>query len=302
MSTTTAYPDIDESPFTNPFVHEEVRTYGIEEDHIPETLEDVSVQFIHPQGIVRDYLNKQFRLAEEKLNCPALVIGKDVWMSLTPMEIQSAWVPLQLAKGIVYTTGLGMGYFALRAASKPDVDKVIVVEQNPAVIRNFMAMHGKNPLVDKFEIYLGDGVEIAAKTKADVYFIDPYQTLLPSEVPEHIEYFRTHHPHFQGEAGRQHLDTAPIYRFWGQELVYASALYGTDIRLPDELKVDPEEAQITATSAYSIMTDADRAFLQHWMDDDEKNTMFDPCPDFEYIQQTVDMLTRITPFNPSVFR
>jgi len=66
-----------------------------------------------------------------------LVDRDQVWMSLTPQEVNTMERPLREMKGNVVTYGLGLGYFAYRAALKLDVHSVTVVEKDPRVIRLF---------------------------------------------------------------------------------------------------------------------------------------------------------------------
>lgn len=63
-----------------------------------------------------------------------LKIDGDVWMSVTPMEIESQYMPIMLAEGRVGVGGLGLGYAALRMASKPEVAEVVVYEINPLIL------------------------------------------------------------------------------------------------------------------------------------------------------------------------
>jgi hypothetical protein len=53
-----------------------------------------------------------------------------VWMSLTPMEMISQRSGVQAASGTVVVGGLGMGWFLRKVCEKPEVEKVIVVEQS----------------------------------------------------------------------------------------------------------------------------------------------------------------------------
>ncbi len=58
----------------------------------------------------------------------------EVWMSLTPHEIESQELGFRHAHGNMVIMGLGMGWIAANAALNPDVSTVTVVERDPEVI------------------------------------------------------------------------------------------------------------------------------------------------------------------------
>lgn len=58
-----------------------------------------------------------------------------VWMSLTPMEIESQEIGCRFAAGHTLVHGLGMGWAAANAAINPAVTRVTVVEFDPEVIQ-----------------------------------------------------------------------------------------------------------------------------------------------------------------------
>lgn len=60
-----------------------------------------------------------------------------VWMSITPYEINTMKKAIDEAEGDVLTFGLGLGYFAFMAAKKKEVRSVTVVEKDPSVISLF---------------------------------------------------------------------------------------------------------------------------------------------------------------------
>lgn len=67
---------------------------------------------------------------------PVLFDGltRDVWMSLTPMEILSEREGLSLAKGTVLIGGLGLGHFLQKVCAKQTVERVILVEQSQELL------------------------------------------------------------------------------------------------------------------------------------------------------------------------
>ena len=73
----------------------------------------------------------------EAFSYPSVLQDGREWMSIKPSEIASSQAAIDAAFGRVVTFGLGLGYFAYRAASKSSVSSVTVVERDPAVIRLF---------------------------------------------------------------------------------------------------------------------------------------------------------------------
>ncbi len=132
-------------------------------------------------------------------------------MSLAPIEVQSCAVAITMAQGRIGTAGLGMGYFALRAAAKPEVAEVIVYEQNGDVIAGFNALFGQRAERQKITIIKGDVRELMRGRSFDMVYMDPYQYLLPDEVVADAQLFRS-------------TNTIGHYRFWGMERVLLDAL------------------------------------------------------------------------------
>ena len=82
------------------------------------------------------------------------------WMSLTWFEMQSHYLPIRKANGRVLAGGLGLGYFALRAAEKESVDSVVVYDNDMHTHNLFAALHSKRDYFDKIELRHGDFLEL----------------------------------------------------------------------------------------------------------------------------------------------
>ena len=87
----------------------------------------------------------------ESFRYPSVLQGGREWMSIKPSEIESSLSAIDAARGRVVTFGLGLGYFAYRAAAKPSVSAVTVVELDPAVVSLFQEhilpqIHFKNKI------------------------------------------------------------------------------------------------------------------------------------------------------------
>lgn len=162
------------NPFSDDYWHAELKAYGLRRSKFH--VEHVSVTWGKIKGRCDDYLNVNMRFDDTPI--PQLAINGNLWMSLTPMEIQSSALALHRARGHVIAGGLGLGYFPLRAAAKPEVVKVTVFEQEPLVIEWFKRMFKDHPELAKIEIIEGDMRKTCKGYTADLAFVDIYPDLL----------------------------------------------------------------------------------------------------------------------------
>ncbi|MDF7775641.1 hypothetical protein P1X14_10315 [Sphingomonas sp. AOB5] len=143
---------------------------------------------------------------------PALLRGNDTWMSLSPVEIESAEIGIKLARGHVLIHGLGMGWAAAATALEPAVTAVTVVERDPDVI----ALHDELDLFAqlpedaraKLRIVEGDAYTYVPDAPVDLLMPDIW---LPLVNDGRIDEVR---------AMQANAQAAAIY-FWGQELEIA---------------------------------------------------------------------------------
>lgn len=75
-----------------------------------------------------------------------LIENNNVWMNITPFEINTMKKPIEKAYGNVLTFGLGLGYFAYMVSKKEEVKSLTIVEKDEKII-DFIS---KN-IIDKFE-------------------------------------------------------------------------------------------------------------------------------------------------------
>ncbi len=142
----------------------------------------------------------------------------EVWMSTGLIEIESHAWHLHNARGNVLIAGLGMGMFAHAAASKREVDKVVIVEKSPDVIALFKAaaQFENWTYKDKIEIILGDALSQATGNAV--------RTALSGARPDYL--YADIWPIYPApEAPQQTRDMMDIYRpvnvgWWGQEVAY----------------------------------------------------------------------------------
>lgn len=189
------------NPFRDEYLEREVDFYGMRRPYRKGRLR---VEMARPRGRLDDYLNTNFR-AEGPL-CPVLFTGKQLWMSLTFMEVQSLFVPIEVAEGDVATCGLGLGYYALRVVASDVVDSLDVYERSQAIIRFFQERFCGRPGLEKIRFIQGDARERMVGKRYDHVFVDIYSSLLPDEVVDDAIFFQK-----ENDIGE--------YRFWGMERV-----------------------------------------------------------------------------------
>ena len=203
----------DLNPFETEYVAQEVEWFGVDTD---QEVGGAAIRHVIPSGRLDDFLNQNFRSMD--FFVPYFVIDEHCWMVMTPMELQSSWVPIQAAHGTVVNLGLGMGYTALRMAAKSEVDRVIAVESNADAVALFHAVHSERPEYAKVEIRVGDARKLApriqAKDKPDFWFVDIYSDLLPEELLDDASLF----------IGDYGIDPDRIH-FWGQEKAFLGAMH-----------------------------------------------------------------------------
>jgi len=187
--------------FTDEAVHDAVSFMAIEDREL--RIGESTLRYFDANGRLDDYLNVQMRI--KPIRVPAYSDGSGLWMSLTPMEVQSAWVPIQRANNDVVLGGLGLGYVPLRIAAKPSVSSVTIVEQSPECVALFLHVHKGSPYLEKMRFIVDDARDAIKGMTADFCWMDIYQTLLPDESYYDIDYF----------VGNNDFGE---YRFWGQEL------------------------------------------------------------------------------------
>lgn len=105
-----------------------------------------------------------------------------VWMSNSPLEVESQYLPIVAAKGTVVIGGLGMGWVAWNIASKPDVEKTIVIELDDELADAFPQMVGLESEDDlPFEIFRGNALETTTEDlgveRVDLLYMDIWPSI-----------------------------------------------------------------------------------------------------------------------------
>lgn len=93
--------------------------------------------------------------------------NKEVWMSLTPMEMMTQRFGLQKAKGTIMVAGCGLGWFARRCIEKAEVDYMVIVDDDPDVFEAF-GEEIVNDYPGQVKLFCADAYDYAIK-HAGVY-------------------------------------------------------------------------------------------------------------------------------------
>lgn len=105
----------------------------------------------------------------------------NVWMSITPHEIETMQASIDLVEGELIIFGLGLGYFPYMASLKEEVSKITIIEKDANVIKLF-----KKHLLPQFEqkdkitIIKANAFKYIKKMKNLNYtyaFVDIYQSV-----------------------------------------------------------------------------------------------------------------------------
>lgn len=248
------------NPFSDEYWKAELKAYNLRKSRFH--VEHVSVDWFKIHGRCDDYLNVNMRFCDVPL--PRLAINGHLWMSLTPMEIQSAALALHRAKGHVLCGGLGLGYFALRAAAKPEVTQVTVFENEHIVVEWFERMFKGRPEMPKLKIVEGDMRKTCKGYEADFAFVDIYPDMLGEETLKDARFFRRR-------------NKIKRYMFWGYERVvlgllanklfkYGNLLLGSDLlsyfRHWQSTPMGDQESDGTLANYYRDRDQPDREFLK----------------------------------------
>ena len=125
---------------------------------------------------------------ERSYSYPAVLQDGREWMTLTPNEAATMSGALNACGGRIVTYGLGLGYFAFKAAEKNSTESVTVIEQDPELIALFKKHILRDiPFGGKIRIIQSDAFEYAGKEASkehfDFAFVDLWHDLGDGVVP-----------------------------------------------------------------------------------------------------------------------
>lgn len=142
----------------------------------------------------------------------ALLRGGDLWMSITPLELESQEIGVRLAHGHVAIFGLGMGWAAAASAMRDEVTAVTVVERDLDVLalHRELDIFAQLPPAARAKVRLvrGDAYAWRPDQPVDVLMPDIWRPLMSDGRVEEVRRMQ------------DNVQAGSIY-FWGQELEIA---------------------------------------------------------------------------------
>ena len=164
------------NPFMDNYVLQEIEFYGISEYE----KNGIKIHTADVIGRCDDFLNVNFR--GDVIPCPQFYIDNCLWMTLTPMEVQSQFLPIRQARGNIAIGGLGMGYYLLKVMEKDTVNAIDVYEIEQRAVDFFTENFHDRKGFDKVTFIVGDLRKKMKKKQYNFAYIDIYATVLPDEV------------------------------------------------------------------------------------------------------------------------
>lgn len=196
------------NPFTEEYYKKEKEWFASKCSQIKNTRVSIERQTV--QGRVDGFLYKDYVHIED---VPIFKIDGEVWMSITPMEVESHFIPIHCAQGRVGVAGLGLGYYTQRILDKESVEEVVVYELNQEVIDVYLQNFGTHP---KLTIIQGNVLEVCKNEEFDWFYNDIYQ-------------FRFDDKAFEDMGTLQQNNVIADYHFWTQEGYILSAIQEGEI-------------------------------------------------------------------------
>ncbi|GAA0084146.1 hypothetical protein UT300007_05850 [Clostridium sp. CTA-7] len=158
----------------------------------------------------KDYIDGYMYNKHEKLNLSLLELygPNNIWMKVSPLEIESSYMFIKYAKGIVGVVGLGLGYVVQELAKKKDVEKVVVYEKEKDIIDLYNLSFKNNSKI----IIINEDAYKTKKESFDFFYVDIYEYKLTKKVVD--DYIKFNEIHNINE-----------YIFWGVEHFLLSCRY-----------------------------------------------------------------------------
>lgn len=131
-----------------------------------------------------------------------LYISGELYMSITPMEVQAHINPILWASGNILVAGLGLGYYLYIVTEKPEVKMITVIEKNPEIIRWYKE---KFQFSDKIRFICGDIFKERIQDSFDFVYVDIWPNFLIDEIETDMQLIMKR-------------IQSKLYAFWGIEL------------------------------------------------------------------------------------
>lgn len=147
--------------------------------------------------------------------------GKNVWMSLTRMEIESHMPHLAAAHGHTVVMGLGMGFALYNIAKNPRVTKVTLVEKSLDIVRllDKTTKWRQWPGSEKVELVIADALGYVPDSPVDFLYADIWPLAGDKKALNQTQHM-------------QKNIRAKLVGYWTQEYDYVHALtrgFGRDL-------------------------------------------------------------------------
>jgi hypothetical protein len=243
------------NPFTDEFVKDEIKFMELDECHDTQIIDGITLIHRPLVGRLDDYLNKNWRL--EGLTVPVFFIDGKLWMSLTPMEIQSNYLAWAILSGDVGMGGLGLGYTALRAANIEEVERVVVYEKDPRVVNLFKTKYTHRKELEKIEFRIGDVRKEMINQTHDMVWMDIYPTQLSDDMLTDYTFF-------------QDNNDISEYHFWTEEKILLG-MFAEEIARPYILSWPQQE------------------YFKQWQATEESK-MYEGFYDTEYLERASEVM------------
>lgn len=167
---------VKDNPFTKEFYEQELNKVKFP----PSNNGRVSIEHFKLEGRLDGFMYMDFVVDYPK--APIFKIDGRTWMSVTPMEVESHYMPIQLANGRVGVGGLGLGYYTQRILELDRVEEVVVYELDKDVIDIYMQNFGEHP---KLTIHNQSVLEVQNE-EFDFFYNDIYESGGELDAIEHM--------------------------------------------------------------------------------------------------------------------
>lgn len=144
-----------------------------------------------PNGVtLRSYFSGPVTITDE---VPTLLDRNGfVWMSVTPMELESQYFHNEMAYGHVWVMGLGLGVLPYNLCLNPKVTKITVIEKCRSLVKHFSTMteylQRWPGALSKMDIVLGDARKITGE--CDVLLADIWPLIGDTKVEKDMSLMR----------------------------------------------------------------------------------------------------------------
>lgn len=117
---------------------------------------------------------------DKEIKFPLIKQGNQIWMSITPHEINTMTDDINKVSGRVLVYGLGLGYFPFMISNKNDVKEITIIEKNKVIIDIFLKYILPNfKYKNKIKIIESDAFIFQKGQRAEGYdyaFVDLWRT------------------------------------------------------------------------------------------------------------------------------